>query len=73
MSITTIIQAWKDEAYLQSLSEAEAALVPANPSGMLELTDEELALVAGGKKRKRKKKKKSSRSSRSSRSRSRST
>jgi len=49
MNVATIIKAWKDEAYRQSLSEAERALLPANPAGLLELTDEDLAHVAGGK------------------------
>ena len=49
MNVSTIIRAWKDEAYRQSLSDAERALLPENPAGVLELTDAELALVAGGK------------------------
>jgi mersacidin/lichenicidin family type 2 lantibiotic len=49
MNVATIIKAWKDEAYRQSLSDAERALLPANPAGLLELTDEDLAHVAGGK------------------------
>jgi len=49
MNVATIIKAWKDEAYRQSLSDAERALLPVNPAGLLELTDEDLAYVAGGK------------------------
>jgi mersacidin/lichenicidin family type 2 lantibiotic len=56
MNTSTIIRAWKDEAFRQSLTEAERALLPANPAGLLELTDEELAGVAGGGKRKSKSK-----------------
>lgn len=65
MNISTVIRAWKDEAFRQSLSEAELALLPENPAGLLELTDQELALVAGGKKKTRRKN--SSRSGRSGR------
>jgi mersacidin/lichenicidin family type 2 lantibiotic len=43
-----IVRAWKDEAYLASLSEADRALVPVNPAGMVELSDEELEGIAGG-------------------------
>jgi mersacidin/lichenicidin family type 2 lantibiotic len=43
-----IVRAWKDDAYLASLSEAERALVPSNPAGTVELTDEELEGIAGG-------------------------
>jgi mersacidin/lichenicidin family type 2 lantibiotic len=72
MSTTMIIRAWKDEEFRQSLSEAELALRPDNPAGLLELSDEELALVAGGAKKKAvkkaKKKKQSSRSNSRSRS-----
>ncbi len=42
-----IIQAWKDEAYLQSLSTDERAMLPANPAGEFELTDAVLAMVHG--------------------------
>ena len=48
MTVENIIQAWKDEEYRLTLSEAERAQIPANPAGMIELTDEALdALVAG--------------------------
>jgi mersacidin/lichenicidin family type 2 lantibiotic len=49
MNISMIIKAWKDETYRQSLSDAERALLPENPAGLLELTDKDLAKVAGGK------------------------
>jgi mersacidin/lichenicidin family type 2 lantibiotic len=48
MKIATVIRAWKDEEYRQSLSDAERSLLPAHPAGLLELTDEELGHVAGG-------------------------
>jgi mersacidin/lichenicidin family type 2 lantibiotic len=43
-----IIRAWKDEAYRNSLSEAERAALPENPAGFIALTDEDLGAVAGG-------------------------
>lgn len=74
MDSMNIIRAWKDNEYRASLSEAEKALLPAHPAGLVELTDSELATVAGGKKKKNKKKnrRKSSRSRSRGRSRSRS-
>jgi mersacidin/lichenicidin family type 2 lantibiotic len=49
MSKQNIIRAWKDEAYRRSLSEAERALLPANPAGLIELTDAELGSIDGGR------------------------
>ncbi len=43
-----IARAWKDEAYRQSLSSEELALLPENPAGELELNDAELGSVQGG-------------------------
>lgn len=40
-----IIQAWKDEEYRMSLSEVEQALLPEHPSGLVEISDDELAIV----------------------------
>lgn len=48
MSKVDIVKAWKDAEYRASLTEAERAMVPGNPAGMVELTDEELEGVAGG-------------------------
>jgi mersacidin/lichenicidin family type 2 lantibiotic len=48
MSKQNIIRAWKDEAYRRSLSDAERALLPENPAGLIELTDAELGAVTGG-------------------------
>jgi mersacidin/lichenicidin family type 2 lantibiotic len=50
MTKKDIIRAWKDEEYRTSLSEAERAKLPKHPAGLIELTDVELATVAGGKK-----------------------
>ena len=49
MSKKDIIRAWKDGEYRQSLSEAERAMLPEHPAGLIDLTDAELATVAGGK------------------------
>ncbi|MCP3100117.1 mersacidin/lichenicidin family type 2 lantibiotic [Myxococcus sp. K15C18031901] len=43
-----IIRAWKDEEFRNQLSQAERDLIPANPAGILELTDEVLEVAAGG-------------------------
>jgi mersacidin/lichenicidin family type 2 lantibiotic len=48
MSLMNIIRAWKDEEYRLSLSEAERALLPANPAGVVEVSAEDLDQVAGG-------------------------
>lgn len=47
MSNEEIIRAWKDEEYRLSLSESERATLPVNPAGIIELTDADLADVAG--------------------------
>ncbi len=51
MSKKDIIRAWKDEEYRRSLSEAERAKLPEHPAGLIELTDVELNMVAGGGKK----------------------
>jgi mersacidin/lichenicidin family type 2 lantibiotic len=48
MSIKNIIRAWKDEDYRLSLSEAERALLPKHPAGLIELSGAEMEGVAGG-------------------------
>jgi mersacidin/lichenicidin family type 2 lantibiotic len=48
MSNTNIVRAWKDAEYRQSLSAEERASIPNNPAGLIELTDDEVGLVAGG-------------------------
>ncbi|MBV8228592.1 MAG: mersacidin/lichenicidin family type 2 lantibiotic [Planctomycetaceae bacterium] len=48
MSRLNIIRAWKDEEYRLSLSEAERALLPDHPAGLIEVAEEELDQVSGG-------------------------
>lgn len=48
MSSRKIIRAWKNEEYRLSLSDAERALLPDHPAGVVELSDEQLGVVAGG-------------------------
>jgi mersacidin/lichenicidin family type 2 lantibiotic len=48
MNKVDVIRAWKDEAYRLSLSEAERAVLPENPAGILELSDIDLMSVSGG-------------------------
>jgi mersacidin/lichenicidin family type 2 lantibiotic len=48
MSNMDIIRAWKDEDYRLSLSEAERALLPEHPAGLIELAAAELDGVEGG-------------------------
>jgi len=43
-----IIRAWKDPEYRQNLSDEERELLPDNPAGAIELTDEELDMAVGG-------------------------
>lgn len=45
MLATHIIRAWKDEEYRMSLSEAELALLPEHPSGLIEISEGELEVV----------------------------
>ena len=47
MSNRKIIRAWKDEEYRLSLSEAERAVLPEHPAGLVELTDADLGAAAG--------------------------
>jgi len=47
MSNKNVVRAWKDRKYREGLSEAERAQLPANPAGMVELTDAELGKVGG--------------------------
>ncbi|MFY0525583.1 mersacidin/lichenicidin family type 2 lantibiotic [Archangium gephyra] len=43
-----IIRAWKDEDFRNELSESEREMIPENPAGMMELTDEALDVLVGG-------------------------
>ena len=45
---TIIIRAWKDKAFRASLSEEELQNLPSHPSGLIELSDDNLGTVAGG-------------------------
>ena len=47
MSNQDIIRAWKDEDYRLSLSEAERAVLPEHPAGLIELAGAEIDGVAG--------------------------
>jgi mersacidin/lichenicidin family type 2 lantibiotic len=48
MSKLDIIRAWKDEEYFNKLSESERSLLPQNPAGIVELTDQDLGRAEGG-------------------------
>lgn len=43
-----IIRAWRDEDYFLSLSDEQRSFLPANPVGMIELSQDALTTVAGG-------------------------
>ena len=46
MSKHDVIRAWKDASYRESLGE-EASRLPANPAGVVDLTDEQLREASG--------------------------
>jgi mersacidin/lichenicidin family type 2 lantibiotic len=48
MSKLDIIRAWKDEEYANSLTDVQRAMLPANPAGIIELTDQDLHAAKGG-------------------------
>jgi mersacidin/lichenicidin family type 2 lantibiotic len=48
MTSEQIVSSWKNEDYRLSLSVDEQALMPENPAGLIELTDEELLGIDGG-------------------------
>jgi len=48
MSQLDIIRAWKDEDYVNSLTDVQRAMLPQNPAGIIELTDQDLDEAAGG-------------------------
>lgn len=48
MTNDAIIRAWKDQEYRSRLSDAERAMLPANPVGMVEISDHHLDSVDGG-------------------------
>lgn len=43
-----IIRAWKDSEFRTGLTAEEQALLPENPAGLVQLTDEVLEDVVGG-------------------------
>jgi mersacidin/lichenicidin family type 2 lantibiotic len=49
MSKNSIIRAWKDPAYRNTLSAAELAALPANPAGAIEIQNSDLGTIAGGR------------------------
>jgi mersacidin/lichenicidin family type 2 lantibiotic len=49
MKSIDIIRAWKDAEYRSTLSDAERATLPQHPAGLVEVPEEDLAAVAGGK------------------------
>ena len=72
LSNLSIVRAWKDNEYRKSLSAEELAALPQHPAGLVELTDDELAGVAGGRRRRPRPRRRRSRSRSRSRGRSRS-
>lgn len=48
MSKLDIIRAWKDEEYANSLTDVQRAMLPQNPAGIIELSDQDLDQAAGG-------------------------
>ncbi|HWM87646.1 MAG TPA: mersacidin/lichenicidin family type 2 lantibiotic [Kofleriaceae bacterium] len=47
MTKEAIIRAWRDQDYFLSLSDDERALLPPNPAGMVELSEDALTNVLG--------------------------
>ena len=48
MSKLDVIRSWKDEEYRSSLAVSKPDELPANPAGMIDLSEVELSGVAGG-------------------------
>ena len=48
MSLNHIIESWRDDEYRESLDAETRSLLPENPAGEIELSDEELADLDGG-------------------------
>src|SRR5262245_34838737 len=48
MSYVNVIRAWKDADYRLSLSEAERALLPDHPAGLIELDEAVMNSIAAG-------------------------
>jgi len=47
MKTKDVIRAWKDAEYRESLSAEDRSLVPQNPAGLVELTDDQLKQASG--------------------------
>ena len=48
MTQQQIVRAWKDPEYRASLSDAERGALPANPAGLVEMSDADMMDVSGG-------------------------
>ena len=48
MKKESILRAWRDPEYRESLSAEERAALPAHPSAAIDLRDEQLTTVRGG-------------------------
>jgi mersacidin/lichenicidin family type 2 lantibiotic len=49
MNTMNLIRAWKDAEFRATLSAEELAALPQHPAGLVELPEEEMAAVAGGR------------------------
>ncbi len=47
MSKFDIVRAWKDQEYYNSLAAKEQALVPENPAGVIDLSEDDLSGIVG--------------------------
>jgi mersacidin/lichenicidin family type 2 lantibiotic len=47
MKSVDVVRAWKDAAYREGLTQDDLLGVPANPAGIVELTDEQLKQASG--------------------------
>jgi len=47
MSDVDVFRAWKDARYRRSLSAEQRSALPANPAGLVELSDEQLKAAGG--------------------------
>jgi mersacidin/lichenicidin family type 2 lantibiotic len=49
MSHRQVVRAWTDPKYRRSLSKEQLAALPESPAGLVELRDDQLSAVPGGK------------------------
>jgi mersacidin/lichenicidin family type 2 lantibiotic len=47
MQRVDVVRAWNDPLYRATLSPEELALIPANPAGLVDLSDDELKAASG--------------------------